>query len=238
MWYESLSNANDRILPLMQGVMVGIVTNNNDPDNLGRVKVKMPYIDPETESDWVRVAAMTAGKDRGALFIPEVDDEVLLAFHLGDLAEPFVIGCLWNKKDTPPAGKDDKNNVRKLRSRSGHEVVFNDKAGDESVTVVTKKGLKLEMTDKNDTVKLQDSSGSNILTIKGGASGEIELKSGTTKITINAKGDATVESTKAVTIKSTQIAVKATAQLELAAPVVEVKADGVLTLKGGMIKMN
>ncbi|MCI3920979.1 phage baseplate assembly protein V [Paenibacillus sp. TRM 82003] len=238
MIYDSLNNANERILPLIQGVMVGIVTNVKDPDNVGRVKLKLPILSEEDETDWVRMTTPMAGKDRGMLFLPEVNDEVLVAFELGDLSRPIVIGSLWSKKDTPPPGKDDQNNVRKIKSRSGHELVFNDKAGDESVTVLTKKGQKIEIADKTETIKVQDANGQNTLTIKGGASGQIELKSGTTKITINGKGEATVESTNKIALKAPQIEVKAQAKLDLAAPIVEVKADGMLTLKGGMVKIN
>lgn len=235
---DSLNDANERILPLFQGVAVGLVTNNKDPDNVGRVKLKLPLFDDTLETDWVRMTTPMAGKDRGMLFVPEVDDEVLVAFEMGDLSKPIVIGCLWNKKDTPPPGKDEKNNVRKIKSRSGHELIFDDKAGDESVTLQTKKGQKIEIADKTETIKVQDANGQNMITIKGGASGQIEVKSGTTKITITGKGEATVESTNKIALKAPQIEVKAQAKLDMAAPIIEVKADGMLTLKGGMVKIN
>ncbi len=239
MLYDSMNAANARILPRIDGVVVGLVTNNKDPDNKGRVKVKIPMLTQETESDWVRIAQPMAGKENGTLIIPEVNDEVLIAFQLGDISQPFIVGSLWNDKNKPPAGKDDKNNVRKIVSRAGHELTFSDKQGDESVSIVTKKGLKLEMTDKDETIKLQDKPGTNAVTIKGGSSGEIEIKSGTTKITINNKGDATVESTKKLTLKSTEIAIEATAKLSIkGGAMVDIASDGMLNLKGSMVKIN
>lgn len=239
MIYDSMNGANDRILQKIDGVVVGVVTNNKDPDNKGRVKVKIPMLTQESETDWVRIATLMGGKERGSLFIPEVDDEVLLAFHMGDVSQPFVVGSLWNDKAKPPSGKDDKNNVRKLVSRAGHELTFGDKQGDESVSIVTKKGLKLELADKKEEITVQDKQGSNKIMIKGASAGEIEIKTGTTKITINSKGDATVESTKKLTLKSTEIAIEATAKLSLkGGGMVDIQSDGMLNIKGSMVKIN
>jgi uncharacterized protein involved in type VI secretion and phage assembly len=81
------------------GVVIGIVTNNQDPDRLGRVKVRFPWLSGGTESHWARVATPMAGNGRGLYFLPEVDDEVLVLFERGDVRFPFVIGALWNGKD-------------------------------------------------------------------------------------------------------------------------------------------
>ena len=239
MIYDSMNDANRRLLQKIEGVVVGVVTNNKDPDNKGRIKVKIPILTEEVESDWIRIATLMAGKERGSLIIPEVNDEVLLAFHMGDISKPFVIGCLWNDKEKPPAGKDDKNNVRKFVSRSGHELTFNDKQGDESVSIVTKKGLKLELIDKQDTIKLQDKAGTHGVTIKGGNSGEIEIKTGSTKVTINSKGEATVESMSKLTLKSTEVAIEATAKLTIKGNAsVDIQSNGILNIKGSMVKIN
>lgn len=99
------------------GVVVGIVTNNKDTEKLGRVKVKIPRLSGEDESNWARVTSFMAGKERGAFFLPEVDDEVLVAFEYGDINMPYVIGSLWNGKDVPPENNSDgKNNIRVIRS--------------------------------------------------------------------------------------------------------------------------
>ncbi len=239
MIYDSMNDANQRVLQKIDGVAVGIVTNNKDPDQLGRVKVKIPALTGETESDWVRIAMPMAGKERGTLLIPEVNDEVLLAFHMGDISKPYVVGVLWNTKMKPPAGKDDQNNVRKFVSRAGHELTFNDKQGDESVSIVTKKGLKLELGDKQETIKLQDKSGQTIVTIKGGSSGQIEIKTGSTKVSFNNKGEAVVESMKKLTLKSTEIAIEATAKLTIkGGAAVDIQSNGMMNIKGTMVKIN
>ena len=84
------------------GVVIGVVTNNHDPRSLGRIKVKFPWLSADNESNWARVASLMAGKGRGALFLPEVDDEVLVMFEHGYMEHPYVVGALWNGKDTPP----------------------------------------------------------------------------------------------------------------------------------------
>jgi uncharacterized protein involved in type VI secretion and phage assembly len=237
--YDSLNSMNDRMLALVNGVYVGIVTDNKDPQNLGRLKVKIPVIDNETSTDWARLAVPMAGKDRGTLFIPEVGDEVLVAFQMGDIRQPIIIGSLWNDKQKPPQGKDDKNNIRKIRSRSGHEIIFDDSEGKEKLTLQTKKGHKLEIADQNDTIKLTDKNAQTSITITGGSGGAIEIKSGSNKITLNNKGDVVIESMKSVKIKSTQLTIEATATLDVkASAALNLKTDGVLTLKGSIVKIN
>lgn len=109
------------------GVRMAIVTNNNDPDKVGRVKLKFPWRGDADESDWTRIVFPMAGKERGIYFIPEVDDEVLVLFENGDIHHPYVIGSLWNGQDKPPEDNaNGKNNIRKIKSRSGHEIIFDD----------------------------------------------------------------------------------------------------------------
>ena len=80
----------------INGLVCGVVTNNNDPDNLGRVKVALPWLSPTFETDWARVVQFGLGRQSGALFLPEVGDEVLVGFEFGDARRPYVIGGLIN----------------------------------------------------------------------------------------------------------------------------------------------
>lgn len=220
------------------GVMVAVVTDNADPDNLGRVKLKLPLQETETETDWVRIATLMSGKDMGSLFLPEVGDEVLVAFHLGEMRQPFVIGMLWNPKNKPPAPAE-KNDVRKIKSRSGHELIFDDKSGEENITIKTKKGQTIALTDKDDSIKIADQSGNNEILIKGGSANEITVKSSATTIKLNAKGDVSIESAKEIKIKSTQINIEASATMALkAAATLDIKSDGMINIKGSMVKIN
>jgi uncharacterized protein involved in type VI secretion and phage assembly len=123
------------------GVAVGIVTNNQDPDNMGRVKVKFPWLDDNVESPWARFVCLMGGSGRGTYFIPEVNDEVLLAFEHGDMRYPYVLGGLWNGQDAPPANNSDgQNNIRVIHSRSGHLIRLDDTNGGEKVEIIDKTG--------------------------------------------------------------------------------------------------
>src|SRR5919204_89616 len=88
----------------INGVVVAVVTDNNDPNNLARVKLKFPWLDDSYESDWARLAQLGAGPNSGALWIPEVNDEGLVAFEHGDIRRPYVVGNLYNGVDKPNEG--------------------------------------------------------------------------------------------------------------------------------------
>jgi uncharacterized protein involved in type VI secretion and phage assembly len=107
----------------MRGVVPGLVTNVDDPLHQGRVKVTFPWLDGEHETDWVRIATLMAGNQRGSFFMPEPRDEVLVAFEHGNPRVPYVIGFLWNGQDHPPA---DNVHDRKLVSVNGHTIRFID----------------------------------------------------------------------------------------------------------------
>jgi uncharacterized protein involved in type VI secretion and phage assembly len=141
------------------GVTLGVVTEVNDRQGLGRVKVRTPLLSERVESAWARIAVPWAGQRRGSYLLPEVDDEVLVAFRHGDPAHPYVVGFLWNEKDPPPE-QSPRANRRELRSRKGHLVQFDDTDGAERVTVGSQGGL---------TVTLDDATGE--VTIAGAADG-------------------------------------------------------------------
>jgi uncharacterized protein involved in type VI secretion and phage assembly len=196
----------------IQGVVVGIVTNNQDPDGLGRVKVKFPWLSDVDESTWARIAAPMAGDQRGVYFLPEVDDEVLVAFEHGDVRFPYVLGALWNGKDAPPASNDDgKNNVRIIKSRSGHVIKLNDEDGKETIEIVDKseKNSILIDTANNSIAVTSDKD----ITLSA-SNGTIKLNA--QKIEINSSGP-------------TKIAAGSTASVE---------ASATLTVKGATVNIN
>lgn len=196
------------------GVMVGIVTNNEDPDGLGRVKLRFPWLSEEHESNWARVLSPMAGNDRGLYTLPEVDDEVLVAFEHGRVEFPYVLGSLWNGKDKPPGKNDDgKNNVRALKSRSGHTISLDDTDGEEKIEIVDAKGKESLVFD---TAK-------NTITITADKDVVIESKNGKVQITAKA----------GVEIKSQD----GPAKLE-AGGNVDVKSGAQVNVKGSVINLN
>jgi uncharacterized protein involved in type VI secretion and phage assembly len=193
-------------------VVVGIVTNNQDPENMHRVKVRFPWLSNDVESNWARVAAPMSGKDRGAYFLPEVDDEVLVAFEHGLVDHPFVVGSLWNGKDgAPESNADGENNHRTIKSRSGHILRLNDKSGNETIEIIDKSGKNKIIID---TAK-------NSITIE--AQSDITIKSTTGKLTMQANG---------IEMKSQMgVSVEAAQNMDL-------KANAIVTVKGAMIRLN
>ncbi|WP_230275582.1 VgrG-related protein [Deinococcus sp. 6YEL10] len=136
------------------GLMIGIVTNNEDPEDQGRVKLKLPALTEDDESDWARVVGVGNGGGRGTQFTPEVNDEVLVGFEHGDIHHPYVIGGLWNGSDAPPrpTGKTIKNGKviqRVYRTRLGHELIYDDPIDPDppKVTVQSSKKHALELND-------------------------------------------------------------------------------------------
>jgi phage protein D/phage baseplate assembly protein gpV len=185
------------------GVVTAIVTNNDDPNKQGRVKLKYPWLSDDAESFWARVAMPGAGPDTGVVWIPQVDDEVLVAFEHGDLGYPIVIGGLWNGKDAAPLGDGlfDAGRVKRsgFISRKGHKVVFFD-GDDES-------GIALLSQDGKFKVSLNETKGQ--LHIKADGKLVIEAKSLEIKVETDAKLNAAgvnLESSGQVKIKGATVA--------------------------------
>ena len=122
----------------MPGVVEAIVVDNVDPEQMGRVKVKFPTLPEAPESYWARVVTPMAGRERGWVTLPEVDDEVLVAFMHGDFNHAIMLGGVYNGQDTPPyANEDGDNNLKVFQSRSGHRVTFDDTAGAERIEMIS-----------------------------------------------------------------------------------------------------
>lgn len=197
------------------GVVVGIVTNNDDPDGLGRVRVRFPWLSDSNESQWARTASIMAGNDRGAYFLPEVDDEVLVAFEHGDARFPYVLGALWNGQDALPesaALSSGKVVKRVIKTRAGHIIRLDDTDGSEKIEIIDKSG-------KNSIVV---ESSANTVTVK--ADGDITLESAQGKVVI--KG-------QSVEIQSTAQDVKVQAGANL-----DLKASAQLNAKGALVNIN
>lgn len=196
----------------INGVVIGIVTNNKDPEGLGRIKVKFPWLSDEDESNWARVASLMAGKERGIFILPEIDDEVLVVFEHGDINMPYVIGSLWNGEDVPPeTNSDGKNDIRMMKSRSGHVIRIDDTDGNEKIEIVDK-------TEKNMiTIDTKD----NKISIMSDK--DIEMSAPNGKITIDAM-DIEIKSSAATKIE--------------AAAEMDVKASANINIKGATINLN
>jgi uncharacterized protein involved in type VI secretion and phage assembly len=175
------------------GVLPALVVDIKDPDNQGRVKVTLPWsVDPggDQYECWARLATLMGGNNRGSWFVPDVHDEVLVAFEQGDPRRPYVLGGLWNGQDLAPESMDGGgNNYKKiLRSRNGVKITLDDQDGQEKLILETPGGQKVTLQDGPGTVEVVDSNGNSV-------------KLETSGITVNASAK--------VTINASQVAVSA-----------------------------
>jgi len=108
---------------LINGIVIGRVTNNFDQQGLGRVEVEFTSLGPDAPRRWCSVASVAAGGDRGMFFMPENHDEVLVAFNHGDFDHAFIVGYPWNPVQMPPSAHPGE---RMIRSREGHTIRFID----------------------------------------------------------------------------------------------------------------
>ena len=202
----------------IEGIVLGIITNNQDPENIGRVKVMFPWLEDSDESYWARVTTPMAGNERGVFFLPEVDDEVLVAFDHGDINHPYVIGALWNGVDTPPeTNENGKNNIRKIKSRSGHEIIFddNDEEMKEKIEIRTNAGHRIVLDDSS-----------------GGEKIEIKDKTGNNSIVIDSVQNAiTISSQMKLSIKAQMIEIEAESMMTI-------KSGANLTIQGAIVQIN
>ncbi|WP_333385651.1 phage baseplate assembly protein V [Microcoleus sp. POL10_C6] len=194
------------------GVTIAEVTNNKDEGKLGRVKVKFPWLSDTDESFWARVLTPMAGGDRGIYFLPEVGDEVLVAFEHGNIEFPYILGALWNGKDKPPeTNEDGKNNKRTIKSRSGHTITLDDTDGEE----------KIEIFDKSKKNSIVVNTKENTITIS--AEADITIQSSNGKLILSGK-EIQLDSKGDVKIKASQN--------------MNIEAGPQLDIKGKMVNIN
>jgi uncharacterized protein involved in type VI secretion and phage assembly len=147
------------------GVAPATVIDIADPEGHGRVQVTLPWC-PDAGGGryeaWARVATLFAGKDRGSWFMPEVGDELLVAFEHGDPARPYVLGGLWNGSDTPPESANAQNDRKTIKSRNGVIVTLDDSDGQEKLILETPGGQKVTLKDGPGAVEIEDSNGNSV----------------------------------------------------------------------------
>jgi phage protein D len=195
-------------------LVIGVVTNNDDPEKMGRVRVKFPGLDESQEGWWARVASVAATAGRGLMMMPLVDDEVIVGFEHGDPRRPFVLGSLWGGTGKPdklaaegggkPDGSFNLNSAKKVTIGSTSDMLLDSQA-------------KLKLHSTADFAIETDGA----LAVTGNGS-EIKVTGPAASVTITNSGQ--------ITVKGTAITLDATSSLTL-------KSSGMVQVSGSMIKL-
>ena len=234
-----------------QTFLVGIVTDNKDPNDWGRVKVMFPTLTDKHASHWARLVALGAGSMRGCHWVPEINDEVLVGFEHGDIHRPYVIGGVWNGKDAPSEKisdslKSGKVRLRTLKSRTnhilqfveedsgtskagvlvksskGHQIYLND--SEEYIEIKSKKDHQITLDDRNNCIKVKTTNGHQITLDDRQACINIETTGGHT-IKLDDRGLSIAISSQG------NLSIKAVGNIEI-------KANGTITINGALISLN
>ncbi|WP_432947676.1 VgrG-related protein [Kribbella sp. CA-253562] len=245
-----LTAGGNKSAPAVAGLATGVVTDVRDPEHLGRVRLRLPWLDDSYTTAWARVVQPGAGPDRGAAILPEVGDEVLVAFAHGDLARPFVVGGLHSASRRPSKGSvpdvDDGTGEivrRGFVSRTGHRMEFLD-GQQRSGIVVQSSDHKLEVAlDVGPTTLTVRSDGTVVVKASKGVSidagsGGVTIAGGE-DITLRAAGGVTLDAGGGdVRLKGVNVDVIGSAQAKLSAPNVSVDGGALCEITAPMVRIN
>ncbi len=244
---DLLGGTPDRVSAFGQnGLTIGIVTNNKDPDGIGRVRVKFPALSDEEESWWARTVTPGGGSNSGLMFMPQIGDEVLVGFEHGDLRRPYVLGGLWGPKAKPPTASEtflSQNKVIQwgLRTAAGATLAFRggDQPADKHFKVALADGTtqylgsdKVEIIAQNKSIELKSGPASILITDRG----DIQLKG--VNIKIDATQGVTIDGLTIAAKGKTSCSVEGSASLNLkGGATAGLEASGITSVKGALVKI-
>jgi type VI secretion system secreted protein VgrG len=217
------------------------VVDNKDEKKLGRIKVRFSWMDKSESTPWIRISHVHASKNRGFYFIPEIDDEVLVDFESGDPDCPIVIGSLYNGKSSPDEWYDDPNEIKAIRTKSGNEIIINDKSGNEMIEIANPKGknkIIITMAENNKIKIISDGD------IEMTAENKISLKSKQIEFTADNELDMksqkwTSKSTQAKITSDTSIDIEGGTSAKLKGSAsLDLEGGGTANLKAALVKIN
>lgn len=227
-------------LPAISGMQTGIVKQvSKDPGGEFRVLVRLPLLQDNAKGVWARLATFYGSNKIGAVFYPEVNDEVIVGFMNQDPRYPVILGSVYSKKLPPPYPPDDKNTKKAIVTKGKLEIFFDDL--NKIIEIKTPGKHTIKMDDKTGAISIKDSNRNTVSLSKGG----IALDSGS-NIKITAKGNITIQaganlalSAKAnASIEGIQVANNAKAKFSAKGALSEVTASGMLTVRGALVKIN
>jgi uncharacterized protein involved in type VI secretion and phage assembly len=205
----------------MQGLHIGIVTDIVDPKGEGRVRIKLPLVNPDDAGIWARVATLDAGNNRGTFFRPEIEDEVIVGFMNGDSSHPIILGMVHSSSKPTPFDPEDSNDKKGYVSKSEIKITIHD--GDKSIIIETPGGREIKMDDTAEEIEIKDKNGNSIKMDSDG-------------IKIDSPMEISITAGSTLNLAAPQIGIKADTSASFeASGSMSVKSDGTAEIKGAMI---
>jgi len=208
--------------PRIDGVTLGIVSDVDDPEFIGRIKVSLPWLSGIVDSAWARVAVPWAGQRRGSYFVPRVDDEVLVAFRHGDPQFPYVIGFLWNELNFPPE-PTPRLDQSEIRSRNGHTITLDDFPATSKLQLTSALGHQVTVDDVQNKITLQDATSTLSVTVDA-MQRQISITALAGNVSVSANAGK-------ISLQAAAVDITASAN-------VSIQAGGTVSVKGALVTIN
>ena len=235
-YYFLHNNLNDApaagLMGAISGLQIGkVVQLQNDPDGEDRILVRIPVIDTAAQGIWTRIASLDAGNNRGAFFMPEIDDEVIVGFINNDPRDAVVLGMLHSSAKPAPITAQDTNDEKGFTTRSKMHLHFNDATNTISIDtpagnkiVLDEAGMKIEITDQNSNKITMDATG-----IKIESPLNIDIKAGV---------NLTLSAGASLAIGGVSLSVKADGNVSVEGAMAKLSSQGITEIKGSLVKIN
>jgi uncharacterized protein involved in type VI secretion and phage assembly len=213
-------------------VQNAVITDNNDPEHLGRVKVHFDWMEDGQSTPWISTINPHSGDNRGFYFIPETGDEVVVGFEQNHPQKPYVMGTMFAGNNAPGQGwGTSKNDIKKIRTRQGNTIEFDDTNGSEKLNIYNGNGNSADSANNKILLTLSP----NKITIE--SDGDIEIKG--KNLDIHADSDISIQSDSGnISLKGSQVSIEAQGAFKAKGATAEVDGSGEVTIKGGIVQIN
>jgi len=216
----------------IRGLQIGIVVQlESDPDGQDRILVRVPVIDSAGQGIWTRIASLDAGNERGAFFMPEVGDEVIVGFINDDPRHPVVLGMLHSSNKPAPISPQDNNNEKGFTTRSKMHLSFNDDT--KTIVIDTPAGNSITIDEKSMKIEIKDQNENKITMEQTGITMESPLN-----IDVKAGAVLTLSGGTSLSISAPSLSVKADSNVSIEGAVAKVTSSGITEISGSLVKIN
>jgi Rhs element Vgr protein len=216
----------------IRGLQIGIVVQlESDPDGQDRILVRVPVIDSAGQGIWTRIASLDAGNERGAFFMPEIGDEVIVGFINDDPRHPVVLGMLHSSNKPAPISPADNNNEKGFTTRSKMHLSFNDDT--KTIVIDTPAGNSITIDEKSMKIEIKDQNENKITMEQSGITIESPLN-----IDVKAGAVLTLSGGTSLSISAPSLSVKADANVSIEGAVAKVTSSGITEISGSLVKIN